>query len=56
MFKKTLAIMMAIVMVLSMLAVFTSCGDEEKEEGMSESPLKAPTLKKDFDVKDDFKI
>ncbi len=56
MFKKTLAIMMAIVMVLSMLAVFTSCGDDEKEQGMSESPLKAPTLTKDFDIADDFKI
>ncbi len=54
--KKTLAVMMAIVMVLSMFAVFTSCGDDEKEQGMSESPLKAPTLTKDFDVKDDFKI
>ena len=60
MFKKTLAIIMAIVMVLSMLAVFTSCGDEDKDndeaKGMSESPLKAPTLTKDFEIKADFKI
>ena len=32
MFKKTLAILLALVMALSMLAVFTSCKDEEKDE------------------------
>ena len=46
MFKKTLAIVLALVMTLSMLAVFASCGKDEKEKkGMSESPLAAPTLK-----------
>ncbi len=53
--KKILALLLAVVMVLGLAA----CGaqnDDDKTLGMSESPLAAPKLTVDYEVKDDFKI
>ncbi len=56
MFKKILSLVLVAVMVLSLGLAAVSCGDETDAKGMSESPLAAPELKADFEVKDDFKI
>ncbi len=52
--KKILALLLALVMVLGLAA----CGGQEDEVllGMSASPLSAPTITKDYEIKDDFKI
>ncbi|MBQ5840333.1 MAG: BMP family ABC transporter substrate-binding protein [Clostridia bacterium] len=50
--KKILAFLMAALMALSLMA----CGGATGDDGLSESPLPAPQLVKDFEVKDDFKI
>ncbi|MBP3382032.1 MAG: BMP family ABC transporter substrate-binding protein [Clostridia bacterium] len=52
--KKILALLLALVMVLGLAA----CGAQEDEKilGMSASPLAAPTIVKDYDIADDFKI
>ncbi len=54
-FTKVLSLCLVLVMLV---ASFAACGkDEEKPKlGMSESPLSAPEIKKDFEIKDDFKI
>ncbi len=49
--KKILAILLAALMVFSLAA----CGGST-EDALTESPLPAPELVKDFEVKDDFKI
>ncbi len=56
MFKKITSIALALVMVLSLCMTFASCGEETTLKGMSESPLAAPALTKDFEIKEDFKI
>ncbi len=61
-FSKVLALCLALVLVVG---CFAACGekpntdDETKEPevlGMSESPLDATEIEKDFEIKDDFKI
>ncbi len=56
MFKKILSLVLVAVMVLSLGLAAASCGESGDAKGMSESPLAAPELKADFEVKDDFKI
>ena len=56
MFKKALSLVLTLAMVLSACMIFASCQGEEELKGMSESPLPAPELTVDFEVKDDFKI
>ena len=50
--KKILAMLLAAMMLLSLAAGATT----EETKGMSESPLAAPALTVDYEVKDDFKI
>ncbi len=50
--KKILAILLAGLMVFSLAA----CGNLGGGDALTESPLPAPELTKDFEVKDDFKI
>ena len=50
--KKILAMLLAAMMLLSLAA----CATTEETKGMSESPLAAPALTVDYEVKDDFKI
>ena len=50
--KKILAFLLAALMAFSLMA----CGGATGDDGLSESPLPAPKLVKDFEVKDDFKI
>ncbi|MBR2877018.1 MAG: BMP family ABC transporter substrate-binding protein [Clostridia bacterium] len=57
-FNKVLALTLALVLVV---ASFAACGGKaEKEEvtklGLSESPLAAPEITKDYEIKEDFKI
>ena len=60
-FTKVLALCLALVMVV---AAFAACGgtktpDENKKPevlGMSDSPLEAPAIEKDFEIKEGFKI
>ena len=57
--KKVIAL--ALVLVLA-IGVFAACGgtgdnnDEPKMLGMSDSPLAAPEITKDYEIKEDFKI
>ena len=56
--KKVLALALALVLVVG---VFAACGgntdkDDAKMLGMSESPLAAPEITKDYEIKEDFKI
>lgn len=52
--KKVLAVLMAVVLIVG---CFAACGKDEKEYlGMSDSPLAAPEITKDYEIKDDFKI
>ncbi len=50
--KKILALLLAALMVFSLAA----CGEGGETKGMSDSPLAAIDIVKDFEVKDDFKI
>ena len=57
MFKKALSLILVVAMLCTLGVSFASCGDGADElKGMSESPLAAPTLVKDFEVPADFKI
>ena len=57
MFKKALSLILVVAMLCTLGVSFASCGDGADElKGMSESPLAAPTLVKDFDVPENFKI
>ena len=48
---------MAVMMLAGACVGFSSCTtDDETGKGMSESPLAAPELSKDFEVSEDFKI
>ena len=53
--KKLIALLLAVAMLFS----FAACGGETNSDetlGMSESPLAAPALVKDFEIPEDFKI
>ena len=50
--KRLFALLLALVMVLSIAA----CGKKNAADALTESPLGALEIKKDFEVKDDFKI
>ncbi len=57
-FTKALALCLALVLVVG---CFTACGEKEKKPaaellGMSDSPLPAPEIANDFEVKEGFKI
>ena len=54
--KKLLSVLLALVLVLSMGAVLASCGQNEESLGMSDSPLAAKAIVKDYEIADDFKI
>ena len=55
--KKVLALALALVLAIGVLAACGGTGSEEpKQLGMSESPLPAPEIVKDYEIKDDFKI
>ena len=57
MFKKILALCLALVMIAALGVSMVSCGDGTGDgTGMSESPLPIPELNKDFEVPADFKI
>ncbi len=56
MFKKLLALSLALLMLATMTLSFASCGDGTGEDGLSESPLAAVELKADFEVPEDFKV
>ena len=57
MFKKIISVVMAVMMLAGACVGFSSCTtDDETGKGMSESPLAAPELSKDFEVSEDFKI
>ena len=52
--KRLFALLLVVVMIVGMMA---ACGKKNEEaKGMSESPLAAKEVTKDFDVKADFKI
>ncbi len=55
MFKKVLSLILALVMISALAVSFTSCGKKAVSD-MTEAPLAAVELKKDFDVPADFKI
>ncbi len=60
-FRKVLALCLALVLVVGCFAACGGNGDNGGEKtptllGMSDSPLAAPEIKKDFEIKDDFKI
>ena len=56
--KKVLALALALVLVVGVLAACGGKGDtdEQKILGLSDSPLAAPEITKDYEIKDDFKI
>ena len=55
--KKILSLALAVLMLITCVSVFASCGNDADEiKGMSESPLPIPELKVDFELPADFKI
>ncbi len=56
MFKKTLSLILAVVMLGTMAVSFASCGEEDVVADMTDAPLTEVELKKDFTVPADFKI
>ena len=60
--KKILALLLALLMVFSLAACGNTADDNNDDNkgnetlGMSASPLDAPEIKVDYEVKDDFKI
>ena len=58
MFKKILSLCLALLMVATLGVSFASCGDKDggAEDGLTESPLPAVQLQKDFDIPADFKV
>ena len=56
--KKTLRILALALALVTVMAVFASCGKKGDDgvKGMSESPLAIPELKADFTVPENFKI
>ena len=50
--KKILALLLSVLMLFSLAA----CKGADENGAMSDSPLPAPELKVDYQVKDDFKI
>ncbi len=58
MFKKILSLALAMLMIASMCFAFASCNkdDEDVVSDMTEAPIGAVELKKDFDIPSEFKI
>ncbi|MBE6814965.1 MAG: BMP family ABC transporter substrate-binding protein [Ruminococcaceae bacterium] len=57
--KKVIALALALVLAIGVLAACGGTGDngdDNKMLGMSESPLPAPEITKDYEIKEDFKI
>jgi basic membrane protein A len=56
--KKVIALALALVLAIGVLAACGGTGDQDEPKmlGMSESPLPAPEISKDFEIKEDFKI
>ena len=56
--KKLIALALVLVLAIGVLAACGGTGDndEPKMLGMSESPLPAPEITKDYEIKEDFKI
>ena len=56
--KKVIALALVLVLAIGVLAACGGTGneDEPKMLGMSESPLAAPEITKDYEIKEDFKI
>ena len=55
-FNKVLALCLALVMVVACFAACSNNGGDDKATGMSDSPLAAPEIVKDYEIADDFKI
>ena len=51
--KRLFALLLAVVMVVGMMA---ACGKKDKGDKLTESPLPAKEITKDFEIKADFKI
>ena len=57
MFKKLLSLALALIMVLALGAGLAACNkDPDAEATLTESPLPAVELQKDFDIPADFKV
>ena len=56
MIRKSLSVLLALVMLLGAAVSFSACSDGSKDKGMTDPVLPAPELKVDFTVPDDFKI
>ena len=58
MFKKTLALILAVAMLASACLVLASCQstDDKELKGESQPPIDKFTVNADFEIKDDFKI
>ena len=54
MFKRILSMVLAVLMIASMSFAFVSCGEVKSD--MTEAPLAAVELTKDFEIAEDFKI
>lgn len=56
MFKKMLALCLALLMVAGMSVSLSSCKKSDPDDDLQASPLPAITLEKDFEVPSDFKV
>ena len=56
MFKKMLALCLALLMIAGMSVSFSSCKKGNPDDDLQASPLPAIALQKDFDVPSDFKV
>ena len=56
--KKVIALALTLVLAIGVLAACGGTGDQDEPKmlGMSESPLPAPEITKDYEIKEDFKI
>ena len=56
MFKKLLSLGLALIMVAMLGVSMASCGNTDEGNDLIATPLPAPTLTKDFDIPEDFKV
>ena len=56
MFKKLLSLGLALIMIAMLGVSMASCGNTDDGEDLIATPLPAPTLEKDFDIPEDFKV